>query len=282
MQSRLRRAGIAMAAALALLPGAASAMHLSSADRVLIRYHFTAGAQYAYRIGVDMHISVSAAQSSAASTTETAVLNGTLRYHILSVDTSGGATALVSEDHLSETSTVGGATASVPVKSEPARTVYLGADGSERGTGSSQLGDFAAQTLGSLPVGAVAPGMRWNSAAAVSVPSSLGSTLAPMHMTAQYLFSKIVTAHGQRAAAIDSNGSLQYVSDGAYMGQPMHMHLNAVIAGQELFGLSVARPVQSQSHMDMRVFISAKGASAAVQSINEHVVIAISMQPLGW
>lgn len=284
MPRTLCRAAALAVAGLALLPlASAHAMHLSANDAVVLRYHFVAGQTYSYRLHLDMKMSMSGAGASLAGMAGGIAANGSgiLHYHVLSVDASGGAMVRISTSKMTTTITANGKSSTDATAPKP-MTLHFGADGSVAGSEASSFGSYGIQALGSLPTGAVAPGGHWSTASMSDLPSSLDSSLAPMHMTMDNVFVKYVQADGYRSADIHSTGTLQYVTDSSLGGAPVHMHLAASMAGQSLFGASIGRLVSSQVHMDMRMFMSGKDASSSAAAMREHIVMSVSMQPLGW
>ena len=266
----------AFAAALAIAPlGAAQASHAPAHSAVSLRYHFTAGERYAYNIHLDMHVSTSGTGAGASGPIE-ARLSGVQTYHILRVDPQGGAYAELSESHMSMTMTANGQTTTTAAPKQAPLTVYLGADGSQRG-GSNSV--FSTSALGGLPAGPVAPGAKWSSTAHAALPSTLGAAFAPMQMTAQNVFVRYGAAGGERAAVIDSTGALQYVTDTTVSGVPVHMHLSGSLSGESDFGTLSRRQLSATLHMDMHMFMSARAAGTAGQGVREHMVIALSMTP---
>jgi hypothetical protein len=274
MQSTLRRAGT-LAAVLALMPiNSARAMPLSAGNAVLLRYHFVPGQTYAYRMAMDMRMSMSGTEVPAS------VIGSIVRYHILRVDPSGGADAEISMSTMTMSTTIGGRTTTTKLANQPPVAVHLGSDGRMQGAISSGPGTYGLQTIGTLPPGAVAPGTRWTSTAVIRLPSTFMS-LAPMHMTAQNVFSRYLQVDGQRVAAIDSTSTLQYTTDTALGGTPVHMHLTAGVTGRSLFGLAVHRTVASREHLDMRMFLSDRTSAGANAGLNVHVVMSVSLTPYG-
>lgn len=289
MHSILRRRYAVIVAGLVLVPfSSVQAMHLSARDAVMLRYHYAAGQSYAYRSTVVMHLSMEMPGASAGSTaasatkTMTAVVSGISRYHVLHVDASGGAEAEMSESAMTMRTTIDGQTTTTTLPVMAPSKVYLAADGGERGNVASDYGAYGLQTMSALPAGAVAPGARWDASSAVSLPSTLGLNLAPMHMSAHYVFSKYLHAHGERVAAIDSTGVLQWTSDSSFQGVPVHMHIVESMNGQSLLGLMSGRSVSSQAHVDMRIFMSGQAAGGTSAAIRMHMVMSVSMDPAGW
>lgn len=279
-----RRALAGVVAALFLGPAAsAQAMHLSASNAVLLRYHFTAGESYAYHMAVDMKMSMDGLTSAGAASAATVTEVGLMRFHILSVDASGGAQAEMSVTNLSMHTTVGGQTVSEPAPAQAPMRVYLGADGSQSMVGASgNPGSFAFQTLGVFPRGAVAPGARWTTTGAVNLPSSLGLSLGPIRASAHNTFDGYATADHMRAAAIRSAGSVSMISDSAYQGAKVHMHIAESVSGQTMWGVALGRVITTSAHVDLRLFMTAPGASGASQSVHMHVMMAVGLQPAGW
>jgi hypothetical protein len=276
MHPPLRRAGALAVAVLALMPiSSARAMPLSAGNAVLLRYHFVPGQTYAYRMAMDMRMSMSGIESN-----ETVTMGGIVRYHILRVDPSGGAAAEIRMSRMTMSTTTGGHTTTTKLANQGPIAVHLGNDGRMQGAAGSGPGTYGLQTIGTLPPSAVAPGARWTSTAVASLPSTVMS-LAPMHMTAQNVFSRYLQFDGQRVAAIDSTGTLQYNTDTALGGTPVHMHLTAGVTGRSLFGLAVHRTVASQEHLDMHMFLSDRTSAGASTGENLHVVMSVSLTPYG-
>jgi hypothetical protein len=151
-----------------------------------------------------------------------------------------------------------------------------------RETVGSSISAYDLEALGSLPSRAVAPGARWTSTAVANLPSTLGTTLAPMHMTAQNVFSRYLQLDGRRVAAIDTTGALQYITDTSLGGRPVHMHLTARMIGRSLFGVAVHRTVSSHVDTDMRMFMSGRTPTGATEGVNMHIVMSVSLTPKGW
>jgi hypothetical protein len=279
MRPTLRRAGALAAAVLALMPvNSARAIPLSAANAVLLRYRFVPGQTYAYRMAMDMRMSMSGTDVPASASNETMTMGGIVRYHILRVDPSGGADAEIRMSTMTMSTTTGGHTTTTKLANQPPIAVHLGSDGRMQGAISSGPGTYGLQTIGTLPPRAVAPGARWTSTAVASLPSTVMS-LAPMHMTTQNVFSRYLQVDGQRVAAIDSTGTVQYNTDSALAGTPVHMHLTAGVTGRSLFGLAAHRTVASQEHLDMRMFLSDRTSTATNAGLNMHIVMSVSLTP---
>ncbi len=278
MHRSARTWAAAFAAALAIAPlGAAQASRIPAHSAVSLRYHFAAGERYAYNIGLDMHVSTSGTGAGASGPVE-ARLSGVQTYHVLRVDAQGGAYAELSESHLSMTMTANGHTTTTAAPTQAPLTVYLGADGSQRG-GNNGIGVFGTPALGSLPAGPVAPGAQWSSTAHATLPSTLGASFAPMKVTARNVFVRYGAVGGERAAVIDSTGALQYVTDTSIGGVPVHMHLSGSLSGESDFGTLSRRQLSATLHMDMRVFMTARTAGSTGQGVREHMVMSLSMTP---
>jgi hypothetical protein len=248
---------------------------------------------------MDMRMSMSGTEVPAS------VIGSIVRYHILRVDPSGGADAEISMSTMTMSTTIGGRTTTTKLANQPPVAVHLGSDGRMQGAISSGPGTYGLQTIGTLPPGAVAPGARWTSTAVISLPSTFMSlapmhmpstfmslapmhmpstfmSLAPMHMTAQNVFSRYLQFDGQRVAAIDSTGTLQFNTDtDTTLGcTQVHMYLTAAVTGRSLFGLAVHRTVASQEHLDMHMFLSCR-SSAGASNVNMHIVMSESLTPYG-
>jgi hypothetical protein len=279
MRPTLRRAGALAAAVLALMPiNSARAIPLSAGNAVLLRYRFVPGQTYAYRMAMDMRMSMSGTDVPASASDETVTIGGIVRYHILRVDPSGGADAEIRMSTMTMGTTIGGHTTTTRLANQGPIAVHLSSDGRMQGAISSGPGTYGLQTIGTLPPGAVAPGARWTSTAAANLPSTFMS-LAPMHMTAQNVFSRYLQVDGQRAAAIDSTGTVQYNTDSALGGTPVHVHLTAGVTGRSLFGLAAHRTVASQEHLDMHMFLTDRTSAAANAGLTMHIVISVSLTP---
>ena len=59
MHPTFRRAGTLAVAVLALMPISSARAHLSASQPVLLRYHFVPGQTFAYRMAMDMRMSMS-------------------------------------------------------------------------------------------------------------------------------------------------------------------------------------------------------------------------------
>jgi hypothetical protein len=176
------------------------------------------------------------------------------------------------------TTTTGGRTTTTKLANQPPIAVHLGADGKMQGAISSGLGTYGLEAIGILPHHAVAPGAKWTSTAVTRLPSAFAS-LAPMHMTAHNVFSRYLQFDGQRVAAIDSTGTLQYITDTALGGMPVHMHLTARMTGRSLFSLAAHRTLAGQQHLDMRMFLSDRTSAGANAGLNMHIVMSVSLTP---
>jgi hypothetical protein len=251
----------------------ARAIPLSADNAVLLRYRFVPGQTYAYRMAMDMRMSMSGIESN-----ETVTIGGIVRYHILRVDPSEGADAEIRMSTMTIGTTTGGHTTTTKLANQGPIAVHLRSDGRMQGAISSGPGTYGLQTIGTLPPSAVAPGARWTSTAAASLPSTFMS-LAPIRMTAQNVFSRYLQVDGQRVAAIDSTGTVQYNTDSALAGTPVHTHLTAGVTGRSLFGLAAHRTIASQEHLDMRMFLSDRTSAAANAGLNMHIVMSISYAP---
>lgn len=270
---------------LGLAPGGLAQATPAAAGRaVALRYHFVAGQRFAYRMSSLTQASFTMDGAAAATAPGDVAISasGVITYRILHVDATGGAEAEFSQGKLTFKTTTGGKTTTSSVKAQPAQTIYLSADGSQRGAANSTAGSYAVLALVPLPVAPAAPGAQWTSAGAVGLPSLLGAALPPMNSTAHYRFADYATAHGQRAARIDSTGTTEYATDTSFSGAPVHLHLSATVQGESLFGLTVRRPVDSQAHIDMRVFVSGHATTGAAMAMHEHVVMHVTLRPQGW
>jgi hypothetical protein len=145
----------------------------------------------------------------------------------------------------------------------------------------STISAYDLNVMGTLPAGAVAPGARWTSTVVAGLPSTLGTSLAPMHMTTQNVFSRYLQFDGQRVAAIDSTGTLQYITDTSLGGTPVHLHLTARMTGRSLFGLAVHRTVASQEHLDLRMFMSGRTSTGTSTAVHMHLGMSLSLSPYG-
>ena len=284
MHPTVRRAGALAAAILALMPvSSARAMALPAGNAVLLRYRFVPGQTYAYRMVMNMRMSMSTTgvPASASASNETVTMGSMVRYHILRVDASGGADAEVSLSEATMSTTTGGRTTTTTLANQPPIAVHLGTDGRMQGALSSGLGTYGLEAIGTLPHHAVAPGAQWTSTAVTSLPSAFTS-LAPQHVTAHNVFSRYLQFDGQRVEAINTTGTLQYITDTTLSGTPVHMHVAAGMTGQSLFGLAVHRTVASQEHLDMHLFMSGSTATGANAGVNMHIVLSVSLKPYGW
>ena len=283
MHPTFRRAGALAAAVLALMPiNSARAMPLPAGNAVLLRYRFVPGQTYAYHLAINMRMSMSTTEVPVSASNETATVSGVVRYHILRVDAAGGADAEMSLSEATMTTTTGGRTTTTKLANQPPIAVHLGADGTIQGAVSNETASYGLEAIGTLPHHAVAPGAQWTATAVTGLTSAFASlSRAPMHVTAHNVFSRYLRFHGQRVAAIDSTGTVQYITDTAVGGTPVHMHLNAGMTGRSLFGLAVHRTVASQQHLDIRMFMSSPTSAGANAGMSIHVVMSVSLAPYG-
>jgi hypothetical protein len=72
---------------------------------------------------------------------------------------------------------------------------------------------------------------------------------------------------------------VQYNTDSALAGTPVHIHLTAGVTGRSLFGLAAHRTIASQEHLDMRMFLSDRTSAAANAGLNMHIVMSVSLTP---
>jgi hypothetical protein len=100
-------------------------------------------------------------------------------------------------------------------------------------------------------------------------------------MAAQNVFSRYLQVDGQRVAAIDSTGTVQYNTDSALAGTPVHIHLTAGVTGRSLFGLAAHRTIASQEHLDMRMFMSGRTSTGTSTAVHMHLVMSVSLSPYG-
>lgn len=272
-------------AAIALLPlGLAQASGPSAHAAMSLRYHFTSGERYAYHMRLNMQLGASGAGVDAAAGNTAVTLVGTVSYHVRRVDAAGGAYADTSAHDMSMTVTTNGRTTTAAVPAPAPSQVYLGADGSQRGATSGGFSAYGSPALGSLPSGRVAPGAHWSSTAYASLPSTIGAAFTPMRLTAVNRFDHYGVARypmlkAERAAVIDSTGAIEYVTDTAIDGVPAHMHLSGNLSAQSYVGIAARRQLSAKMHMDMRMFMTANGASASGQAVREHVVLTLTMDP---
>jgi hypothetical protein len=275
-----RCAGALAVAILALTPiSCARAMPLAAGNTVLLRCRFVPGQTYAYRLAMNTRMNITGVPASASN--QTVTMGSIVRYHILRVDASGGAEAEVRLSKPTMSITTGGRTTTGTLASPRPSVVHIGADGSMREAVGSTISAYDLNVMGTLPAGAVAPGARWTSTVVASLPSTLGTSLAPMHMTTQNVFSRYLQFDGQRVAAIDSTGTLQYITDTSLGGTPVHLHLTARMTGRSLFGLAVHRTVASQEHLDMRMFMSGRTSTGTSTAVHMHLVLSVSLSPYG-
>ena len=208
-------------------------------------------------------------------------LGSIVRFHILRVDALGGADAEVSLSKTTMSITMGGHTTTAPLSSPSPSVIHIGANGSMQEAVGSTVRSYDLSAMGTLPAGAVSPGAQWISTAVTSMPSAFTS-LDPLHITAHNVFSRYQQFDGQRVAAIDTTGTLQYITDTTLGGTPVHMHLAAGMTGQSFFGTAAHRTVASQEHLDMRMFMSGRTSTGANAGVNVHIVMAVSLTPYGW
>src|SRR5206468_814530 len=98
------------------------------------------------------HVSTSGAGAGASGPIE-ARLSGVQTYHILRVDAQGGAYAELSESRMSMTMTANGQTTTTAAPKQAPLTVYLGADGSQRGGDSTGALQYVTDTsVSGVPV----------------------------------------------------------------------------------------------------------------------------------
>ena len=281
MHPTFRRAGTLAVAVLALMPiSSAHAMPLPAGNAVLLRYRFVPGQTYAYRMTMDMRMSMSGTDVPTSASNETATMGSIVRYHVLRVDALGGADAEVSLSKTTMSITMGGHTTTAPLSSPSPSVIHIGANGSMQEAVGSTVRSYDLSAMGTLPAGAVSPGAQWISTAVTSMPSAFTS-LAPLHITAHNVFSGYLQYEGQRVAAIDTTGTLQSISDTTLSGAPVHMHVAANMTGQSLFGTAVRRTVASQEHLDMRMFMSGHSSTGTSIAVHMHVVMSVSLTPYG-
>jgi hypothetical protein len=284
MHPTRRCAGALAVAILTLTPiSCARAMPPAAGNTVLLRYRFVPGQTYAYRLAMNTRMNITGVPASASN--QTVTMGSIVRYHILRVDASGSADAEVRLSEATMSTTTGGRTTTTRLASPRPSLVHIGANGSMREAVGEAVGStisaYDLNVVGTLPAGAVAPGARWTSTVVADLPSTLGTSLAPIHMTTQNVFSRYLQFDGQRVAAIDSTGTLQYITDTSLGGTPVHLHLTARMTGQSLFGLAVHRTVASQEHLDQRMFMSGRTSTGTSTAVHMHLVMSVSLSPYG-
>lgn len=283
-----RRAGALLVAGLALLPfGSAHAMTPAGSAAVKLRYHFVAGQTYNYQVSMQTRIGQpNGADSNSGGAgplalllgSGTSTMTGIVHYKVLSVNASGGATIRVSTSNVTKTDTKNGQTTTDTPAAQAPYTVHVAADGRRQDAPGFDLGSFAIQAVGTLPTASVAPGAQWNTTVSVSPPAELGTGVPPIQVPMQYVFSKLVTAGSQHAAAIDSTGTVQYAFDlTGQDGSTVHLTVGGNIAGHVLFGLTSHQLVSSQTTMDLQPSLGKR--LRLLGKLSPHVLVTVSIKP---
>lgn len=284
-----RRAGALLVAGLALVPlGSAHAMTPAASAAVKLRYHFVAGQTYNYQVTMQTRVGQpnSADGSGGAGAlalllgSGTSTTSGTVHYKVLSVNASGGATIRVSTSGVTKTETKNGQTTSDTPDAQAPYTIHVTADGRRQDAPGFDLGSFAIQAVGTLPAAPVAPGAQWNTTVSVSPPAELGTDVPPIQVPMQYVFSKVVTAGSQHAAAIDSTGTVQYAFDFTSQdGSTVHLNVGGNISGHVLFGLTRHQLVSSQTTMDLKPTLGNGNRLRLLGKLGPHVLVTVSIKP---
>lgn len=287
MHISLKRTSILAAAGLTLLPlGAAHA----ASNAVLLRYRFAQGQTYTYKVIGQMRIGAGGSGGGLGSLGLASILGDTspltvtasVRYHVLSVDSSGGADIQVTTSNATETRTKDGQTASKPLDAAPPYTIHVNPNGSETATPDLDIGAFGLQALGTLPAAPVAPGAHWSATTTLNTAALLGSATTPLQVPVQYTFTKYQGAGSQRSAAIDAAGTVNYAFDmTTNAGTPVHVTLNGALTGHSLFGLSTHRLVASQIDMDLKPTLGKRHRNLGGLGLLPHIYITIAIQPSG-
>lgn len=284
MHLSFKRAGILAAAGLFILP--LGAVHAAS-SAVLLRYHFAQGQTYTYKMTAQMHIGAgdnggtggglgSLGLATILGDTSPLTVTASVRYHVLSVDSSGGADIQVTTSNATQTRTKDGQTISKQLDTMPPYTIHVNPNGSETNTPDLDIGAFGLQALGSLPAAPVAPGAHWSATTTLNTAALLGSATTPVQVPVQYTFTKYQTAGSQRAAAIDAMGTVDYAFDmTTAAGTPLHVTLNGAVTGHSLFGLTTQRLVSSQITMDMKPTL---GKRRHKLGLLPHIYITVAIQ----
>lgn len=280
----IRRAHVAavLLAGIILWPSDAARAAAPLAGRaVVLRYHYVAGQSYADQLTVNMQLSLNGSAMRSAAHAGFVTTSGLMRVHILRVDSSGTAEASESITALTETVTINGKTSTQALPDVKAQTVYLGADGSQRGA-SKGLEALSTPALRMLPVSAVARGAQWTTSAAIDPSILTGLSLAPLSMSVQNTLTGYDTADGQRAAVIDTVAAIEYMSDSRDAGTATHIHLSGRMRGHSLFGMQARRMVSQHAHLDMHLFMGQQSKTGPSLKVDGHVVVDAFVQPRGW
>lgn len=246
----------------ALAPALAPSAHAVSSS-VTLRYHYAAGQRYGYKLSVTARARLAglAAASASGSTSST---SGIIRYHILSVDASGGATADITTSALRVKVTANGQTQTVTA---PATTqhVYLGADGSQRGRVGSAIGSIGVQSFGSLPPGAgsATVGSAWSSKTTVTLPSSLGASLPPFRVTTNYTLSNLDQRGIATIDGSNDNTKAPFDVNTTVQGAAVSLRLVETTKARTLFDTAPAagQLVSSTARQKLHLTINQGGAS---------------------
>jgi hypothetical protein len=261
-QSTLRRAGLLALAGSFLLPLSMVQAARPAASSVLLRYHFAQGDTYTYKVVAKVTIGGGDTSGTGGGSLAADALalvfgsrgpvtvSGTVRYHVLSVDASGAAIVEISTSNLTRTTVKKGKPVSTTLRATLPYTVQIGADGSQQGSSTIDMGALGLTALGTLPSTAVAPGSHWPVAATLAVPADLGLLLPPVQVPVTYTFSKVQPAGSQQAAVIDGTGPVQYVLDASSGDAPINATFNGTMNEHVLYGLTTHRLVSGHATVD--------------------------------
>ncbi len=267
----------------ALAPALAPSAHAASTS-VTLRYHYVAGQSYGYKLSATARAHV-AGLGAAAAPQNVSSTTGVVRYHIVSVDQAGAATADISTSALQVRATANGQTRTVTVPATKQRAV-LGADGSQRGSVGSTIGAVGVQTLGTLPPGnglATVGGPSWTSKATVTLPSSLGASLPPFRVTTTYRLSSLQQQGGSAIATIagvNSNTNAPYKVTTTVQGTTVSLRLQETTNAQTLFNATAGRLVSSTARQTLHLTIGQGGATTGSgATISEDITTDTSLTP---
>ncbi len=287
--STIRRAGLLALAGSFLLPLGMVQAARPAAGSVLLRYRFAQGDTYSYKVVAKLAIGEADTSSGGGSLAADALavvfgargpltISGTVRYHVLSVDTSGTATVEISTSNLTRTTVKKGKTVSTTLQATLPYTVQIGADGSQQGSSTIDMGALGLTALGRLPSAPVAPGSHWPVAATLALPADLGLLLPPVQVPVTYTFSKVQAAGSQQAAVIDGTGPVQYVLDASSGDAPINASFSGTMTEHVLYGLTTHRFVSGQATVDTLATLGKRRALGLRRPVR--VTMAVTMQAI--
>lgn len=275
----VRYAAYLAVAGVALAPAAARADRPATPAATTLRYHYVAGQDYAYKLQAKTQGRVAGAGTAGASQRTTSDTTGAIRYHIVSVDRTGGATADVTTSDLRIKVTVNGQARTTTAPTIKQRA-YLGADGSQRATARVGSTSVGVQALSSLPAGPVTVGDSWTSQATVTLPGAFGASLPPLHVTTRYRLAGLGQQNGHTIATIVATNSATFPIKTTIGGTTVDMRVQESTTSRTLFDGTAGRVASTTAHQLLHLTIKQGGtASGSDATIGEDLTSDTSLQP---